>query len=1142
MITIKTQAECMTNLVPAALVPAEKHFVAFLDASSNPALFSLSNAGQLNLILDHTGIPTVVDFGQKIGIDNDHAVVAFDARQTSDGKISVAVATDQGGGNYGLCLVSSISPADLEQDKLPDSAMLRNSQPLPIIYEVYMSDFTENSLPMVFLAFHPPESLSEESQLGFVNAVPDPSTGNLSLEVDRSWKLATNPEAILAVAFGTCRVGSGAFVLYKSSAGVKLQFRTFKGNQFQVEPVCPSGATCLATYIDPATSHSVLLVGGDQVTQFTSQQYVSPTSAGTTVIDSSATPGLKGLHASVCRQTVSVWFTTKTDSAYCYTADIASITSGLLVPILAEGRGGKLSGLLEVVSPEDNAVVKTLLSADHKGNVTLLQQAPDTRIWRKRPFYASSRTNNVALHGHAVRFQAIPEDLNEDQQKAVGFCKLRLVSTGYLRAVVNGQIAAITADGDWYQTGFDGSLTVFSESRDVPSTLVRVAGFKSHAGVEMPISVDGSSDPAEKLVSKLRDIKTGQDLLNAKTQTGDYLVPQGSISTADAGKAVDALHTLMDHLDEKKAAMALDVQKSGVIRAQRDVFGILDDVWEAFNYVEEKVEEAADWVVQRVDDAIRLSVTLFGEVYEFVTKTIDSVKKAISWVLAKVKIGIKKIIDFAGFLFNWVDILQTSDNFAALFNAGLAFCQDKLASLNRDTKAWIETLREVVTDKSWVGAAHVTDQEVKDDVPKDPRAEARHSPPFNFSSYQLYYGGALSGATVPDAPGGDFTDLGSLFKKEFDRLGTYMSHLSGDLMDLLCSTRDSDKIIAAIGDETIGLGLGMLEDVVDAVLGALSKVLSLLDTLGNAEIEVPIFTALWKRITKGRPLTLLNFFSLVLAIPATILYKLVFGAKPPTLKDRLTGETLALYVGGEPIPNDAQLTQDLRGFAPAADIVVTHLLAEIGLAFSVMDDLRSAGGVLAGTELAAPGLNYRVQGPTKAGAGMELINLPGPLQKLKDIFDGGLLDFWTVITNLPISQEGDSDLLRRLRWLAWGIDAFVRVVKFFTGKIGLGEVEAKEATVVIGFAATFVDLFLQFGISSEEYLQDGKPKKSFLVLLYKWLDIALRLGGNSAEAVETFAKDPETKGSAIIVRQGLTYGRTVFKALWYLFDKYHLPS
>ncbi|KAK0728056.1 hypothetical protein B0T26DRAFT_637290 [Lasiosphaeria miniovina] len=1000
MITIKAQAECMTNLVPAASVPAEKRFVAFLDANSSPALLSLSNAGQLNLILDHTGIPTIADFGAKIGIDSSHAVVAFDARQTADGKLSIAVATDQGGGNYGLSLVSSIAPADLEQDKLPDSAVLRNSQPLPTIYE---SDFTKNSQPLVFLAFHPPESITKESQLGFVNVVLDTESGNMVLQVDTSWKLATNPQAILAVAFGTCRVGSGAFVLYQSSAGLKLQFRTFQGHNFQVEPVCPAGATGLATYVHPKTGYSVLLVGGDTVTQFTSQEYVSPTSAGTTIIDGAATPGLRGLHASVALQTVSVWFTTKTDSAYCYTAAVDSMASGQLVPLLADGHGGKLSGLLQV-SGADQTVVKTLLSADHKGRVTLLQQAPDTKIWRKRPFYAASRTNNVALHGHATRFQPVAEDLNEDQQKAIGFCQLRLASTGYLRAVVNGQVAAVTADGAWFQTGYDGSLTVFSESKDVPSTLVHVTGFKTHAGDAMEIAVDGSSDPTEALVAKLRDIKTGQDLLAAKTQEGESLVPQGSISSADAGKA---------------AAMALDIQKSGgVIRPQGDVFGLLDDVWEAFNYVEEKVKDAADWVVDRVGDAIQLSVTLFGEVYTFVTQTIDSVKKAMSWVLAKVKIGIKKIIAFVGFLFNWDDMLQTADNFAALFNAGLALSRNKLSGLNRDTKAWVKTLRDAVTDSAWVGAGGITDQEVKDGVPKDPKTEIVHGTPYNFSSYHLSHGGALSGATVPDTDDSGFTDLSELFKEEFDKLGTYISSLAGNIKDLLSGTHDSSKIITAIGTETVDLGLGMLADIVDAILGILDKILSLLDTLGNAEVEVPIFTALWKRVTKGRPLTLLNFFSLVLAVPATILYKLVFGTKPPALGGgRLNADTFELYQAGRPIPGDPELTTDIRGFMPASDVVVTHLLAEIGIIFSALDHLDPVGGALAGTNMARARLyQFPVLKAGGVGAAGELFSLPSPLQKLKDIFDGGLLDLISIINNMP-PEVGDTETQKRLRWI-----------------------------------------------------------------------------------------------------------------------------
>jgi hypothetical protein len=235
-----------------------------------------------------------------------------------------------------------------------------------------------------------------------------------------------------------------------------------------------------------------------------------------------------------------------------------------------------------------------------------------------------------------------------------------------------------------------------------------------------------------------------------------------------------------------------------------------------------------------------------------------------------------------------------------------------------------------------------------------------------------------------------------------------------------------------------------------------------------------------------------------------------------------------------------------------------------------LDHLNPAGGgMLAGTELAASGL-YQVQHLKKAGAGTEaLLDLPSPLKKIKDILDGGLLDLFHVINNMP-PQEGDTDIQNKFRWIvstkstfsslplliiswianlyptfslqAWGIDTSVRAIKFFTGKAGFKEEEAKQINVVTGCVATGVDSYLRFGISAEEYLKTAKQKKSFVVLMIQTFDIGLRMGAMGAETVEVFAKDPDTVGTALIVRQGLTYGRTAFKALWYLIDKYHFPS
>lgn len=105
------------------------------------------------------------------------------------------------------------------------------------------SDFTRTvaskAFPLVFLAFEPADRITKEEQLGLVDV--SSVNGVPVLTLNTEWKLATNPQRIVAVAFGTCRVGQGAFVLYESTTGVKLQFKTFYGRDFTVEPVCPTG-------------------------------------------------------------------------------------------------------------------------------------------------------------------------------------------------------------------------------------------------------------------------------------------------------------------------------------------------------------------------------------------------------------------------------------------------------------------------------------------------------------------------------------------------------------------------------------------------------------------------------------------------------------------------------------------------------------------------------------------------------------------------------------------------------------------------------------------------------------------------------------------------------------------------------------
>jgi hypothetical protein len=99
-----------------------------------------------------------------------------------------------------------------------------------------------SSPPLVFAAFQPPDRITKTEDLGFLNI-----TGSTAI-LDSSWSLSTNADKILDIAFGTCDLGDGVFVLYEASGKTKIQFKIIRGdsNDFVVEPKCPSGALVFA--------------------------------------------------------------------------------------------------------------------------------------------------------------------------------------------------------------------------------------------------------------------------------------------------------------------------------------------------------------------------------------------------------------------------------------------------------------------------------------------------------------------------------------------------------------------------------------------------------------------------------------------------------------------------------------------------------------------------------------------------------------------------------------------------------------------------------------------------------------------------------------------------------------------------------
>ncbi|RHZ67169.1 uncharacterized protein CDV56_109330 [Aspergillus thermomutatus] len=790
MVHIKHDAELMTSLLAADKIPAGIHFVAFKDTSSNPALFSLSDDGKLNLVMDDDGDPTLMNFRDILPYEG--SVLAFDVQQHSDLTLNIGLVTQGWAGKE-----RSIW---------------------------WKSDFTRTvagrEFPLIFLALEREDRITKEEQLGLVDITV--TDGKPILRLNTSWRLATN-----------------------------------------------------------------------------------------------------GRH----------------------------------IPLLKEGEGGRLSGILTVPSALENddsnsgsILVRTLISVNTAGDLFLLQEASDTKIWEVHPFYVGCRSANIEMDGYALRIQAIP-DVKTNTQKdmdveVVAGCQLHVVSSGYTRAVVNGRATNLTSHGCWLRTDTRGTLLIMMGTDDVACHSIYVDGYlppnaRDEEDRYQPIQ-SSLMDPSTKVVKKLRQIQSGKDLMTAKTQSGQNLVDKGALSESDADVIARNIARLCAHLNTH-----IDYQskllKAGNLK-QFFFSDLADSAWGFFHWIQEKVEEVTDWVIDTAKSLWTLTVKLAGEVYNFVLSTAETVLKAIGWLLAKSGVVVNKLIDFAGFIFNWTDILHTSDSISTLISTSLSYGQEKLKSVNDSIKSWVDDTKKLV--QSSRGDLESRRKELSkvesvegEDIILEAQQLIQYSVSFNWVGDQMNHGDFLGlqldtdelmegmNRSRPPVEGYLGRNLQGNRSDESlaEQLGSEIPHVFG-------SADERNEAAFHVANVACEAALSSIENLATVVFKAAELLLDVVRMFGETPIEIPLFTPLWHTIAgKDRPFTLFNCFSLLMAIPTTIVYKLLYQRAPPQLKGRVTKATLAGYFNGTK-PTDLSLHKDLRSFSGAMAIGAGY----VGLAFTTI--------------------------------------------------------------------------------------------------------------------------------------------------------------------------------------------------------------
>jgi hypothetical protein len=307
---------------------------------------------------------------------------------------------------------------------------------------------------------------------------------------------------------------------------------------------------------------------------------------------------------------------------------------------------------------------------------------------------------------------------------------------------------------------------------------------------------------------------------------------------------------------------------------------------------------------------------VINDVKTFVLKTVDQLKDALEVVFQKIAEGfeeaidaIEKAIEWLRLLFNWSDIVNTHKVVKYYINAVLTNMVNTVdGGLVDFVEAQFSALQTTITNAfdnaEQVFAEGVSFNQFANSLPGGPsNGNALQGQPYqdaynadrvrcNYVSSKAhpYYANQASAAAVLALPGDSspFENLVALiqaqvtqFEASTQKLQNFLNVQTSDpkafydlvILDFLEAAKD-----------VIIFVLDVVEDIIVALLDLLGSAIHGLQTTLNATINIPIISWLYKKISGGDDLSILDLLSLILALPATLLYKVLFGgsqASPP---------------------------------------------------------------------------------------------------------------------------------------------------------------------------------------------------------------------------------------------------------------------
>ena len=310
--------------------------------------------------------------------------------------------------------------------------------------------------------------------------------------------------------------------------------------------------------------------------------------------------------------------------------------------------------------------------------------------------------------------------------------------------------------------------------------------------------------------------------------------------------------------------------------------------------VTQVIEESG---LKKIIHTISSIVQLVGEkAREFIIKTVEAAVDFVKGVFQQIGVAISKALDFLRIFFDWEDVKRTKRVFTHLTNVTFDHFVETMKEIRRRETKFFKEAEEKIKEKFDQVKVAVGGEDFARASRNNSPAHRLPGPQMNWMQEHLLEhskDGRIKQVVNLEPMLADVSGLmEELVTKVFDQ--GVIASLEDGIQQLKEAIHNPDKalphlLIAVIDliEAGVLLTLGIADALLDVALRLVQAAFEGIKNILNAPLEIPLISWLYKEFISGDDLTLLDLMSLVIAVPSTLLYKLMNSNNAPFTDERV---------------------------------------------------------------------------------------------------------------------------------------------------------------------------------------------------------------------------------------------------------------